>query len=163
LLSQIIEKLNEISKKLEETNTGTAQPTAAQTSETAQSASSPKREIMRFRINGSNIISSITDIYISKPETDGSFLLTADRTYTADYKKRTETFYMFFTPTSDNKSSDLDVSVSVLQNYENKNSFLYRLADLSENSSISAKKTGSLISIIINNPSFKVDFLLSLE
>ena len=118
---------------------------------------------MRFRINGSNILSSITDIYISKPETDGSFLLTADRTYLADYKRRTETFYMFFTPTSDSKSSALDVTVSVLQDYENKNSFLYRLADLSEQTPISAKKTGSLISIIINNPSFKVDFLLSLE
>ena len=118
---------------------------------------------MRFRINGSNILSSITDIYISKPETDGSFLLTADRTYTANYKKRTETFYMFFTPTSDNKSSNLDVTVSVLQDYENKNSFLYRLAELSEQTSISAKKTSCLISVIINNPSFKVDFLLSLE
>ena len=86
-----IEKLNELSKKLEETNTNTTQPSNAQTSESAQSssqtpaqtigansqsavaasaqnASSTKREIMRFRINGSNILSSITDIYISKPE-----------------------------------------------------------------------------------------------
>ena len=162
LLSQIIEKLNELSKKLDETNSSAAQPTTTQTSEATQTASSTNREIMRFRINGSNILSSITDIYISKPDTDGSFLLTADRTYTADYKKRTETFYMFFTPT-DNKTSTLDVSVSVLQDYENKNSFLYRFADLSEQISISAKKTGRLISIIINNPSFKVDFLLSLD
>ena len=168
LLSQIIEKLNELSKKLDEANNGAAQPAPTQTSESAvavsaQNTSSTKREIMRFRINGSNILSSITDIYISKPETDGSFLLTADRTYTADYKKRTETFYMFFTPATNNISSNLDVSVSVLQDYENQNSFLYRLADLSEQTAISAKKTGRLISIIINNPSFKVDFLLSLE
>ena len=162
LLSQIIEKLNELSKKLDETNNSAVQPNASQTSDAIQTATT-NREIMRFRINGSNILSSITDVYISKPETDGSFLLTADRTYTADYKKRTETFYMFFTPTTDNKSSYLDVSVSVLQDYENKNSFLYRLADLSEQTSISAKKTGRLISIIINNPSFKVDFLLSLD
>ena len=168
LLSQIIEKLNELSKKLDEANNSAAQPATAQSSESAvavsaQNTSSTKREIMRFRINGTNILSSITDIYISKPETDGSFLLTADRSYTADYKKRTETFYMFFTPPTNNISSSLDVSVSVLQDYENKNSFLYRLADLSEQTAISAKKTGRLISIIINNPSFKVDFLLSLE
>ncbi|MBO4705076.1 MAG: hypothetical protein J5647_04985 [Spirochaetaceae bacterium] len=162
LLSQIIEKLNELSKKLDETNNSAVQPNASQTSDAIQTTTTT-REIMRFRINGSNILSSITEVYISKPETDGSFLLTADRTYTADYKKRTETFYMFFTPTTDNKSSYLDVSVSVLQDYENKNSFLYRLADFSEQTSISAKKTGRLISIIINNPSFKVDFLLSLD
>ena len=150
IIRHIIEKLNELSKKLDEANNSAAQPATAQSSESAvavsaQNTSSTKREIMRFRINGTNILSSITDIYISKPETDGSFLLTADRTYLADYKRRTETFYMFFTPTSDSKSSALDVTVSVLQGYENKNSFLYRLADLSEQTPISAKKTGRLM------------------
>lgn len=167
LLSQIIEKLNDISKKLDNsqnTSSGNSQKTdettqgSAQTTQSAVAATAneTRREIVRFRINSSNILSSITDVYISKPETNGSFLLTADRVYTADYKKRTETFYMFFTP----ENNKMTVTISVLQDYENKNSFLYRLSALSP---IETKKTGNLISIMINNPSFKVDFLLSLE
>lgn len=164
LLSQIIEKLNDISKKLDNNNNGSSQKideTSQGTVQNSQSAvavaaNETKREIVRFRINSSNILSSITDVYISKPETDGSFLLTADRVYTADYKKRTETFYMFFTPEKDKMTA----TISVLQDYENTNSFLYRLSTLSP---VETKKTGNLISIMINNPSFKVDFLLSLE
>ena len=171
LLSQIIDKLNDISAKLdgkkETTSSSNAAPSGASASATAQATSSDssaaastmtsqQRQVMRFRINGSNILSSVTDIYISKPEEDGSFLLVGDRVYTADYRKRSETFYMFFTP----ESGIMKVSVKVLQDYENKNSFLYRLSSLS---ALEAKKTGKLVSILVNDPSFKVDFLLSLE
>lgn len=170
LLSQIIDKLNDISAKLEGAS-DSASPSkesdastsslAASTSESVQASSvsnktSQQRELLRFRINGYDILSSLTEVYISKPEEDGAFLVVGDRTYTADYKKRTETFYMFFTF----QDSEMNVSVKVLQDYENQNSFLYRLSQLP---SLKAIKTGKLVSLLVNNPSFKVDMLLNLD
>lgn len=145
---------------------------------------SQKTKILRFRINGYDILDTITNVYISEPEKDGSFFLTGDRTYIADYKQRTETFYMLFSAdsnvnrTSVNTANSLTntanttsgqaknilgnytVAISVMQDYENPNSFVYQLA---QKSPVTAVKTGNLASIIFTNGTFKTDLLISLN
>lgn len=173
LLTQIIEKLNEISNRLDEggysagssgssaeavTVAGTADADSSQVQVAASTTRSPG--ILRFRVNGYDISSSIKELYVSEPEADGTFLLTADRSYTADYKTRTETFFLLFTPSvteQKNSGEGFSVTVQVLQDYENRNSFLYRL---SQAGTLQAKKTGDLVSVILDRPDLKLDFLM---
>lgn len=170
LLTQIIDRLDKLTKQLEAQgnpagSTTEAAATNADSTVTAKSASAGAPGLIRFRIAGYDILSSFTDLYISTPEKNGSFLLTADRTYTADYRQRTETIYMLFTADSTAAETgagflnSYTVTISLLQDYQNPNSFMYRL---SQATPLQAEKTGNLVSLRLDG-ALKADILLQLE
>ena len=116
--------------------------------------------ILRFFVDGHNILNTCKTVYFSQKEKDGSFLLTGDRRYIADNKSRSETFYFLFK--SDGKGGAFmgyNVEPAVVQDYENKNSFLYRI---SEETALSASKTGNLVSLRSKDSSVKIDLLLDI-
>ena len=158
LLSQILEKLNKIAEKqgtLEtEKNPENVQVAAKKTSNAG---------ILRFRFNNYEYVSNLSDVYISTPEADGTFFVTGDRTYSFGNGQSRETFYMLFKANSSNDSSPLgnySVAVSVMQDMENPNSFVYKLSKV-EN--LTAQKTGNLASLRLNKSDLKADILISLE
>ena len=157
LLSQILEKLNKIAEKqgiLEtEKNLENVQVAAKKSS----------AGILRFRFNNYEFVSSLSDVYISTPEDDGTFFVTGDRTYSFGNGQSRETFYMLFKANSSNDSSLLgnySVAVSVMQDVENPNSFVYKLSKV-EN--LTAQKTGNLASLRLSKSDLKADILISLE
>ena len=157
LLSQILEKLNKIAEKqgiLEtEKNLENVQVAAKKSS----------AGILRFRFNNYEFVSSLSDVYISTPEDDGTFFVTGDRTYSFGNGQNRETFYMLFKANSSNDSSLLgnySVAVSVMQDVENPNSFVYKLSKV-EN--LTAQKTGNLASLRLSKNDLKADILISLE
>lgn len=117
-------------------------------------------EILRFIVNGYDILSTCKKIYFSDQENDGTFLLTGDRKYLSENKARSETFYFFFH--ADGSSGGITkykVTPAVSQDYENKHSFLYGLAQKSE---LEAQRTGNLITLRAGDGSWKMDLLISM-
>lgn len=164
LLTQIIDRLDKLSKQLEAGGTITSSAdspgstNAADTSSSQASAVKSTPGLIRFRVAGYDILSSFTDLYISTPEKNGTFLLTADRTYTADYRQRTETVYMLFTADG-GTGNKFTVTVSVLQDSLNQNSFMYRL---SQAAPLHAEKTGNLVSVRLDGE-LKADILIQIK
>ncbi|MCQ2612964.1 MAG: hypothetical protein MJ183_05100 [Treponemataceae bacterium] len=139
LLSEIITKLDALTKQIQELS---GEETASVQRESAdKNGNSPG--IRRLIYNGYNLLDTVTDVFVSKPESDGSFLLIADRTYTADRRQRTENVYMLF------DGSENQVSVQVVQDSENVNSAFYKLAALSP---AKYTRTGNSCLICITKP-----------
>ena len=117
--------------------------------------------ILRFKINGYNINDSLTKVFFSDPESDGSFLLTGDRRYFVNQQARTETFYMLFrTVSSSGSSVSYRVQPTLVQDYENENSFVYRL---SEAKNLTAEKTGNLVVMHYAEDNLKIEMLLDID
>ena len=89
LLEQILDSLNDLHKIQNEN-------TSSKTSSLESAFKDREPSILRFKINGYDIKDSLTTVYFSKPEADGSFLLTADRRYISGNKMLNETFYFLF-------------------------------------------------------------------
>lgn len=120
-----------------------------------------KPSILRFKVNGYNLNDSLTSVFISEPEPDGSFLLTADRVYYVNQKTRTETFYILFKAIKSNGSSTtFEVSPSVVQDYKNENSFIYQVAQKSD---LNAQKTGNLVVVNYSKNGLVLDLLVDLD
>ena len=119
---------------------------------------SPK--ILRFTINGKNILSSCKNICFSSPENDGTFLLTADRKFQSQKENYDETFYFLFKKNTSNVSeTGYDVESKVFQNQANSNSELYKMNSLKN---LSAKKTGNLVYLQHTSENLSVDLLIDL-
>lgn len=139
LLSEIITKLDALTTQIQQLS---GEETASVQREPAEKkGNSPG--IRRLIYNGYNLLDTVTDVFVSKPESDGSFLLIADRTYTADRRQRTENVYMLF------DGSENQVSVQVVQDSENVNSAFYKLAALSP---AKYTRTGNSCLICITKP-----------
>lgn len=167
LLNQILEKLTTLQETINSNglqNSSQSNETNTTNAATTTNAKSiQKSNIARFRINNYDLLASLNQVFISTPEEDGSFFVTGDRTYYADGKNRSETFYMLFQSLSketNNPLGNYSVAFSVTQDYANKNSFLYKLSQLSP---LTAQKTGNLASIRLNNDSLKVDLLIQIQ
>ena len=118
-------------------------------------------KILRFRINGYNISDSVTTSYFSETEPDGTFLFTGDRTYYADGRARNETFYILFKAVKSNGAAvTFDVIPSLVQDFENKNSFVYRFSRLK---GLTAEKTGNLVVLHSSSDDLNVDLLLDID
>lgn len=127
----------------------------------AQTFRQREPSILRFKINGYSITDSLTATFFSEPEADGSFLLTGDRRYYVNQVPLTETFYMLFkTVSSAGSAVSYNVQTSVVQDYKNENSFLYRLAG-AEN--LTAEKTGNLVVMHFEQDDLKVEILLDID
>ena len=162
LLTQILEKLNKIAENQNEDNSTQSESSSKKT-ENQVEGKKTSSGIIRFRLNNYEYVSSLSDVYISTPEEDGTFFVTGDRNYSVGNQKSRETFYMLFRVISQKDASILgnySVAVSVMQDIENPNSFLYKLSSV-EN--LIAQKTGNLASLRVNNQNIKADILISLE
>lgn len=117
--------------------------------------------ILRFKINGYNITDSLTTVFFSDPEADGSFLLTADRRYYVNQLPRTETFYMLFrTVSSSGSAVSYRVQPSIVQDSRNENSFVYRLSEVKN---LTAEKTGNLVVMHFAEGDLKIEMLLDID
>lgn len=124
------------------------------------SATKAKPRILRFTVNGYSILGTCRSVYISQVQSNGSFLVTGDRKYTSDGKYRTETFHIFFNPNeAKNGVSSYTTATAVSQDYLNEYSFLYQL---SQKGSLTAQRTGNLVTIRTTDPNWKLEFLLDL-
>lgn len=150
ILTEILNSINELKegqKKLESSKVS---------SSTAQNVS----KVLRFRINGYDLLSGLQEVYFSTPESDGSFLLTADRTYQADRRTRTETLYLLFRFAGNSGTArTYKVEATVMQDYENENSLVYKLC---QGGTLSAVKTGNLVVMNGTQNGVSCDILLDI-
>lgn len=166
LLTQILQKLEELQKQVDNINSKSQQATEknSQTKNETQTSqkqiseenveNSVSKKILRFKINNYDLTKSFTTLFFSEPEKDGSFLLTGDRVYNLYGKQMSETFYMLF---KNENGNNFEVAVALNQNDENPNSFLYKLA---KNSPYKAQRTGNLFFINSNKNDLKIDILI---
>ena len=152
MLEKILSELDNVKKQNAE---------AVKSNEEQPLASSARPGILRFIVNGCDVLSSCRTVYFSDVGEDGTFLLTGDRTYTANGQKRMETFYLLFRPAGHaGFSTQYKVECSVVQDYTNTHSFMYRLASLGN---LTAVKTGNLVSLRTSDPNCRADLLIDIE
>ncbi len=166
--SQILNSLSSLlAGKSGTTGTGQLFTTSAQNIEqaakTAENTSSAQNSrspsILRFLINGTDMIPFCKTVFFSSAETDGSFLLTGDCRYELNGKTRNETFFLLFRSTgSKNATQEFSVTASVFQDKEDSSTYLYALTKIS---SLTAQKTGSLISLKSKENGTVLNMLLS--
>lgn len=160
LLQQVLNSLNDLKKQQQSASPKEKNELDAVK---ADSENFKKREpsILRFKINGYNISDSLTKVFFSETEPDGTFLLTADRRYFVNQQIRTETFYLLFKTVSSNGSSlTYKVQPSIVQDYKNENSYVYKLAAIKN---LTAEKTGNLVVIHYSDNSLNADLLLDID
>ena len=160
LLREILEKLNEL--KVEQNSASAAQQEIyAAKQQDSETFKIRNPSILRFKINNYSIKDSITQEFFSEPESDGSFLLTADRKYFLNNRSCNETFYLLFKAVKSNGSSTtFSVTPSIAQGTENKNSFVYKLCQLKD---ITAEKTGNLVVVHYDDNGVAADLLLDID
>ncbi len=151
MLEKILSELDDVKRQNAE---------SVKSNEEQPPASSARPGILRFIVNGCDVLSSCRTVYFSDVGKDGTFLLTGDRTYTANGQKRMETFYLLFRPAGNaGFSTQYKVECSVVQDYTNTNSFMYRLASLGN---LSAVKTGNLVSLRTSDQNCRADLLIDI-
>ena len=152
LLQQILVQLTELKAQLEKQEL----PAVTNRPETAAN-----RRILRFVVNGYDVLATCRDVYFSVPETDGSFLLTGDRKYLSNGANRSETFHLLFAAkAAENGFAQYGVTAAVTQDYTNEYSFLYQLA---ERQPLTAQRTGNFVSLRVNDLDWKLDLLVALD
>lgn len=153
-----IEKIKDESGK-ENENKKTFEVSAASAKEEKLPEKS-KARLLRFSVNGYDILRTCRKIYISEVQLDGTFLVTGDRIYSSDGKNRTETFHILFKSSpSENGSSNYKAAANVTQDFLNENSFLYQLSKF-EN--LPAMRVGNFVSMRTEEPNWKLELLIDL-
>lgn len=160
VLQKILNNLEELKSKQSNLSPEKQQELAAYQKDTKLfKTRDPK--ILRFRINGYNISDSVTSAFFSETEADGTFLFTGDRTYYADGRKRNETFYLLFKAVkSKGAAVTFDVIPSLVQDFENQSSFIYRFSNMKN---LKAEKTGNLVALHSSADDLNVDLLLDVD
>ncbi len=116
--------------------------------------------LIRFVVNGYNILQTCRTIYISDVQNDGTFLVTGDRRYESDGKARTETFHILFrTAATTTSLQNYTAAAAVTQDSTNQYSFLYQLA---QRDNLQAQRTGNLIAMRTTDPDWKLELLIDL-
>ena len=160
LLQQVLNGLNDL--KIQQQNASAKEKNELNATKT-DSENFKKREpsILRFKVNGFNIADSLTKVFFSETEPDGTFLLTGDRRYFVNQQPRTETFYMLFKTIGSNGSTlTYRVQPTLVQDYKNENSYVYKLAAVKN---LTAEKTGNLVVIHYSGDSVNADLLLDID
>ena len=125
-----------------------------------QDAQSGGAQILRFRINGSDILATCREIYFSQMDSSGVFMLTGDRKFTYNQQILDETFYFLFQPKTTNAGTAVyDVAVSVSSADLAVQSYLKLLLN---HSPLSAVRTGNLVAIRAQENGVSVDLLIDL-
>ena len=160
LLQQVLNSLNELKK--EQQNASPKEKDKLNAAKTdSQNFKHREPAVLRFKVNGYNVADSLTEVFFSETEPDGSFLFTGDRKYFVNQQVRTETFYMLFKTVASNGSNlSYKVQTSIVQDHKNENSYIYKLA-LQKN--LTAEKTGNLVVMHFNDDSLNADLLLDID
>jgi hypothetical protein len=146
LLQNILSQLEAIQKNL------------PQNQAPQQSVKQSTGQILRFKVNGSDILATCRDIYFSTTNSSGVFLLTGDRKFTYNQQIRGETFYFLFQPKMANAgTARYDVAVSVSEESAEIQSYLKLL---SGNSPLTAFRTGNLVTIRTQENDIDIDMLI---
>ncbi len=160
LLQQVLTELEEM-KETQKKETESEQLPQSKSQPNNISISKREPSILRFRINGYNIADSLSTVFFSEPDADGSFLLTADRKYNANQQFLTETVYFLFRTMKGNGTTiTYEVIPSLVQNRTNSNSFVYKLC---QQQNITAEKTGNLIVLHYSSDNLNAEMLLDLD
>lgn len=162
-LKQILAELNELKKQVASSTGETVTKTSERKDNAEVFTNVVKKEpkILRFNVNGYDLLATCKKIYFSDFETDGTFLLTGDRKYMSENKVRTETFYFYFRACgTENGVTKYAVTPAVSQDYENEYSYLYQLT---KKSNLTADRTGNLVTLREGDGSWKMDLLISLD
>ena len=160
LLNQMLNSLDDLKKTQNQSSEAEKQKlqTQIQDSETFKTRTP---SVLRFRINGYDVADSLTKVFFSEPEPDGSFLFTADRKYFVNKRPRTESFYVLFKSIKSNGSSTTyQLTTTLSQDEKNENSFIYRM---SQQNNLTAEKTGNLVVLHCEQNGFKMDLLLDID
>lgn len=163
ILAELTELKNQVNGKADENQGSDGVPLSDKGNAGTIFTNSLKKEpkILRFIVNGYDLLSTCKKIYFSEIETDGTFLLTGDRKYMSENQVRSETFYFYFVVKgSENGITKYVVTPAVSQDYENPYSFLYQLTQKSE---LLADRTGNLLTLRVNENGWKLDLLISLD
>ena len=162
-LKQILSELTELKNQMAATNGESVTKSSEKKDNADVFSNVTKKEpkILRFNVNGYDILATCKKIYFSEVETDGTFLLTGDRKYMSEGKVRTETFYFYFrAKANDNGIIKYAVTPAVSQDYENEYSYLYQLTKKTD---LTADRTGNLVTLRVTDGGWKMDMLLSLD
>ncbi|MBO6218089.1 MAG: hypothetical protein J6N81_00745 [Treponema sp.] len=163
-LKQILSELTELKNQMN--NSGEKSENASLSDKSAgentfSNITKKEPKILRFIVNGYDILSTCKKIYFSELETDGTFLLTGDRKYLSENKARNETFYFYFHAQGTDKGiTKYAVTPAVSQDYENQYSYLYQLT---QKNSLTADRTGNLVTLRVNEGGWNMDLLISLD
>lgn len=156
ILNQILEQLSQLNEELEQLKKENSTLSQTEQTQLHSEKTESRIKLLRFSVNGYSVLDTCKTIYFSTPDRDGSFLCTADREYYADGILRKETFYMLFTSIGNNV---YNTAVKVVQDYLHEYSFVYQLA---QKENLQAVRTGNLMSLIIDEKNWKMDFLIDL-
>ena len=155
ILKQILSELNELKAEVKTNSNSNTSLTATTTTENSASS------ILRFSVNGQNILPSCNTVYFSKQESDGTFLLTGDRKYAFGKTVNYETFHFLFKANGTKDGCIIfKVTPTLTQTTENLNSSLYKLC---QSQNLTAQKTGNLVTMRWSESGTKIDLLLALE
>ena len=160
LLQQILKELEELKNEQKKASSSEKQKQQNRQQDN-QTFRQREPSILRFKINGQNIADSLTTVFFSEPDPDGSFLLTADRKYFVNQKALHETFYLLFrTKKSNGAVTTFEVIPSLVQDTRNSNSFIYKFCQQKD---ITAQKTGNLIVLNFSSDGLQTDMLLDID
>ncbi len=162
LLKQVLTELQELKAQVQAEGTATAKKSAL---------SVPSKKILRFNLNGQDVITGIRQVFFSKEETDGTFLLTGDRVLSVNGSSIPETFYLLFKAVGTNCGTtlyDVSVSTSIANAIESgsaeKSAVISSpLAVAASKEKLSASRTGNLVSLRVNEDNLHMDLLLGLD
>ena len=116
-------------------------------------------KLLRFMVNGYDVLHTCRTIYISDVQHDGTVLLTGDRRYKSDGNLRDETFHILFKQTGNASGENYAVAAAVTQDSLNQYSFLYQLA---QRKNLTASRTGNFLVMRTDDPNWKLELLLDL-
>ncbi|MCR4953544.1 MAG: hypothetical protein K6A43_05655 [Treponema sp.] len=160
LLRQMLTSLDDLKKTQNQSSDAEKQKLQLQQQD-SETFKDRTPSVLRFKINGYDISDSLTKIFFSEPEPDGSFLFTADRKYFVNKRPRTETFYILFKSVKSNGSSTTyNLTTTLSQDEKNENSYIYKLA---QQKNLTAEKTGNLVVLHNSQNDFKMDLLLDID
>lgn len=162
-LKQILSELTELKNRMASATGESVTKTSERKDDADVFSNVTKKEpkILRFVVNGYDLLATCKKIYFSDLETDGTFLMTGDRKYLSENKVRTETFYFYFrAKANDNGIIKYAVTPAVSQDYENEYSYLYQLTKKTD---LSADRTGNLVTVRVSEGSWNMDLLISLD
>ena len=160
LLNKILAEIEKIKDKSDQDNSKKTSEVSAASAKEEKLPEKAKARLLRFSVNGYNILRTCRKIYISEVQLDGTFLVTGDRVYSSDGKNRTETFHILFkTSPSENGNTNYKATANVMQDYLNENSFLYQLSKFE---SLPAMRVGNFVSMRTEEPNWKLELLIDL-
>ncbi len=163
VLSEIENLKNQTQKQNAEQNSNQKVQESKSTEKVSASQSSVRTHsshLIRFTVNGYDILKTCRSVYISDVQSDGTFLVTGDREYSSDGKNRTETFHLLFQANANSSSlQHYNAAAAVSQDSENPYSFMYQL---SKRNDLNALRTGNLVSMRTNDPAWKLELLIDL-